>query len=385
MLQTGDLKMHSTRNMSAHLVFALSLIVLGWLAVPARAAEKRAFRMGFTPFVYDQTSEAVADMQKFLAENADIVAVHLESVPWTEALADKPFDPKMMEDWEGRKKAIGPGEKVYLAVSPINMMRAGMAEYRGAAERMPIPPEFQGKAFDDPIIKKAYLNYCKRAAEYFKPDYLSVGIEVNELFHNGRAQWSGYVELHKFVYQALKKEHPKLPVFTSFTLHNMINPGWQDRAEMLVAYKELMKYGDLVAVSFYPFMAGVATPAQVDNALAWLTANFDALHKPYAVAETGDAAEKLTFKMGAQDITIPGSPEVQATYYEKLLALAQARKFQFVITFLYRDYDALWEKIKDSSPSFFIAWRDCGLVDEKGNKRPAYLVWRKFFDMPVGR
>jgi hypothetical protein len=368
---------------SPHLVFALSLIVWGWLAVPAGAAEKRAFRMGFTPFVYDQTPEAVADMQKFLAENADIVAVHIESVPWTEALDGKPFDPKMMEDWVGRKKAIKPGNQVYLAVSPINMMRAGIAEYRGSAERMPIPPKFQGKAFDDPIIKKAYLNYCRRAAEYFKPDYMAIGIEVNELFHNGRAQWPAYVNLHKFVYQALKKDHPKLSIFTSFTLHNMINPGWQDRAEMLAAYKELMNYNDLVAVSFYPFMAGVTTPAQMENALAWLASNFDSLNKPYAIAETGQAAEKLTFQMGTQEITIPGTPESQAVYYELLLALAQGKHFKFVITFLYRDYDALWEKIKDSSPSFFIAWRDCGLVDEKGNKRPAYSVWRKYFDIPV--
>jgi len=374
--------MHFSRKLSLP-VIVCTLIVFTSLAVSARAADKRIFRMGFTPFVYDQTLEAVADMEKFLRENADVVAIHIESVPWTEALTDKPFHPKMMEEWEGKKKTIRPDTKVYLAVSPLNNARAGVAEYRGAAERMPIPPEFQGKAFDDPIIKKAYLNYCHRAAEYFKPDYLSIGIEVNELFHNARAPWPAYLELHQFVYQSLKKDHPKLPVFTSFTLHNMINPGWQDRAEMLAAYKELMKYSDVVAVSFYPFMAGVMTPEQMDSALAWLTSNFDSLHKPYVVAETGEAAEKLTFKMGSQDITIQGSPELQAIYYEKLLALAQARKFQFVITFLYRDYDALWERIKDSSPSFFIAWRDCGLVDEKGNKRPAYQIWRKYFDMPV--
>jgi hypothetical protein len=51
-----------------------------------------------------------------------------------------------------------------------------------------------------------------------------------------------------------------------------------------------------------------------------------------------------------------------------------------VIAFLYQDYDALWEKIKvGMSGDWAAAWRDCGLVDGAGTKRPAYEVWRKYF------
>ena len=57
--------MHFPRKLSQP-IFVWALIVFTWFAVAARAAEKRAFRMGFTPFVYDQTAEAVADMEKFL-------------------------------------------------------------------------------------------------------------------------------------------------------------------------------------------------------------------------------------------------------------------------------------------------------------------------------
>ncbi len=53
--------------------------------------------------------------------------------------------------------------------------------------------------------------------------------------------------------------------------------------------------------------------------------------------------------------------------------------------FIHRDYDALWDKIKATAPEVFMAWRDCGLVDEQGNPRPAYAIWRRYFERPSRR
>lgn len=38
---------------------------------------------------------------------------------------------------------------------------------------------------------------------------------------------------------------------------------------------------------------------------------------------------------------------------------------------------------QDSAPELFIAWRDCGLLDERGRARPAYDVWKAAFDLPL--
>jgi hypothetical protein len=337
--------------------------------------------MGFTPFVSDATLEAVTDMHRFLRENSDIVAQHIESVPWKEALDGKPFHENLTKDWEGRSNAIAPGAKVYLAVSPLNMTRSGLADYRAATEHDPLPPEFQGKAFDDPTILKAYLNYCQRAVEFFHPDFLAIGIEVNELYHHAPAQWEAYTRLHRHVYRELKKTRPQLPIFSTFTIHSMVDPSWKDRGEMLEAYKRLMEYNDVVAISFYPFFKNLSD--KVDESFAWLTSHFDRFGKPYAVAETGESAETVSFESDGKKITLEGSPERQAAYYERLLRLAQAKKFKFVVSFLYKDYDDLWEKIKANSPAWAVAWRDCGFLDEKGNRRPAYAVWKRYLDMPV--
>jgi hypothetical protein len=362
---------------------AVFLITLGLASVHAGGAppaESRHFRMGFTPFPHDITAAAMAEMRKFIGDNGDIVCVHLEHVPWTEALSGEPFHPKMMEEWRGKREAVRAGARVYLAVTPADGGRKALAAYRGEKEGMPLPAGFKGKAFDDEVVMKAYLAYCRRAVEYFNPQYLAIGIETNELFHHSPKQWPAYARLHRHVYEALKKDHPDLPVFASLTLHNLVNPGWADRAKMLDAVKaDLTPQCDLVGISFYPFMAGYS--GREEQAFNWLKKEFGPLGKPFAFAESGQIAQ--TLEIPSLKLKVEGTPQGQAAFYEKLLTFASANDTAFVISFLYRDYDQMWDKIKLFSPEFFMAWRDCGLIDENGEKRPAYAVWRQYFDRPL--
>ena len=39
--------------------------------------------------------------------------------------------------------------------------------------------------------------------------------------------------------------------------------------------------------------------------------------------------------------------------------------------------------IQATAPEFFMAWRDCGLLDERGQARPAYAVWHEYFGRPL--
>jgi len=334
--------------------------------VPVKRPGKRAFRMGFTAFVPDITLPAVLGTRKFVRENGDIIAHHIEGVPWAEALENRPFDPELMKEWEGKKAATPPNGEVYLAISP------GRGGLKVAEKGLPLPKALEGKTYGDPMVKRAFLSYCRRAVAFFKPNYLCIGIEVNEIHSAETDQWRAYFDLHKHLYGELKKEHRGLPVFASFTLHNL----FKERGEMLTEFQRLMPYNDLVAVSYYPFMLG-ESPAV---ALGWMTSKFDRFEKPYAVVETNEAAETLVFP--STGLTIHGTAAKQAAYYETLLSLAQQRGFKFVISFVHQDYDALWEKIKGTAPELYMAWRDCGLLDENGTPRPAYRIWRSYFLMP---
>jgi hypothetical protein len=83
----------------------------------------------------------------------------------------------------GQEVGAPPKGKVYLAISP------GRGELKVADKAGPLPMELKGKSYDDPLVMKAYLAYCRRAVEFFKPDYLAIGIEVNEIHNLGSKPW----------------------------------------------------------------------------------------------------------------------------------------------------------------------------------------------------
>ena len=333
----------------------------------------RCFRMGFTGFPSDITLEAVLEARRFSRQNADILAHHIEGVPWVESLHDKPFSEEMMNNWKGKLQATPQGGKVYLAISP------GRGELKVADKALPLPDELKGKSYNHPLVKKAFLNYTRRAIEFFKPDYLSIGIEVNEIYQKSPKIWKDYVDLYRYIYDVIEKEQPHLPIFASFSLHNLLTASQNDQTKNLAAFDEIMDKCDLVAVSFYPFIAGGTT--DLEKAFRWLSDHFDKYEKPYAIVETGEAADKLKFPTTGQ--IIDGTPQKQANYYKVLLDVAQKKDFEFVISFLHKDYDAMWEKIKTFSPEVFMAWRDCGLLDEDAKPRPAYKIWKEYFDIPL--
>ena len=341
---------------------------LGASAQPA----SRSFRLGFTGFPHDFTLPAILEARAFCRDNGDIIAHHIEGVPWAECLNSQPFSAKLLEDWNGKTKATAKNGKVYLAISP------GRGELKVHEKSLPLPKELAGKRYDDPLVMKTYLAYCRRAVEFFKPDYLCIGIEVNDLFKGGAQQWSAYKTLHEYVYAELKKDHKDLPIFASFTLHNLLNAGTRDRRRMLAAFAEIMPHNDLVAVSFYPFIRGGTT--DYAGCLQSLADAFAQYNKPFAFVETGEAAERFQFPTSKQ--VIDGTPEKQEAYFKALLPFAGTHRTEFIICFVHRDYDLLWDKMKAGAPEAFAAWRDCGLIDEAGNPRPAFKVWKAWFDLP---
>lgn len=117
--------------------------------------------------------------------------------------------------------------------------------------------------------------------------------------------------------------------------------------------------------------------------MRWLANHFNAFKKPYAFVEVGEPAERLKIPSSGQ--ILDGTPQKQSAFYQTLLTFARDHEVRFVISFLHRDYDALWEKIKGSTPEAFMAWRDCELIDENGRPRPAYGVWKRYFEMPLSQ
>jgi hypothetical protein len=312
--------------------------------------------------------------------DADIVAHHFDNgVPWPEALAGAEFDAHVQDDWEYRRSNTPAGHQVYLAITPLSIQRDGLAPYRGERDDMPLPAPWDSYSFDHPDVKTAFLNYALRAIEYFEPDYLAIGIEVNLLMVKRPELWPSYVELHQFVYGELKARHPDLPIFVSL-LGTALLEGYQhepDHAQQMRALADTLPYTDYFGLSLYPYLtvylAGELPSSMWDDL-------FSLSDKPIAITETGYPAEAFSLADGT--IEIEGTPEKQAAYIEDLLQEAEERQIIFVINFVLRDYDALYELVPEADRDLARVWRDTGLYDGAGNPRLALEIWRAALARP---
>ncbi len=335
----------------------------------------RSYHLGFTPFPYDISQAAIDYVYTTIGNDADIIAHHFdEGVPWPQALAGSDYLQNVLDDWEQRKSKTPAGHKVYVAITPINTARNGLALYWGSDDNLPLPPPWNGYAFNHDDVKTAYLNHAIRTIDYFEPDYLTIGIEVNLLVTNNPGVWSAYLELNEFVYAELKRLYPNLPVMVSLFGIALLDGyrGEDDHAAQMQAFAEIIDDTDYYAISLYPYMSVYLTdsiPATMFDDL------FSLSNKPIAIAETGYPAQSFSINVeGGGNIEFNSTPEKQRNYIAGLLEQANQRDFTFIINFVLRDYDALWEAI--GSPQWAIVWRDTGFYDENGVSRPALDIWR---------
>lgn len=339
----------------------------------------RHFHLGFTPFPYEISYDGLAFAYEALAKDADITAHHFDSgVPWQEALSDEPYHPNLIQEWEGRLLATPANHQIYVAITPIALLRNNLAPYRGESESMPLPSPWDSYSFNHPDVKQAYLNYAIDVVEFFQPDYFAMGIEVNLLYNENPSEWEAFMELHRETYTALKARYPELPIFAS-VLGVAFLDGYRDEDDPMKQREllaDILEYSDYYAISIYPYLTSLLTTPIPDTMWDDLLSLSD---KPIAITETGYPAQPFTILDGA--LTFEGTEEKQEAYIRRLFQEANAREFEFVINFIIRDYDTLYEQIDGGDLEKL--WRDTGLYDEDGQPRLALETWRGWLAKPL--
>ncbi len=356
------------------------LIILLPISVSAQE-ETRNYHLGFTPFPHDISFEAVNFAYDHIATDADIIAHHFDDgIPWIPALNKGPYPDELIEEWQTRLDNTPETHKIYVAITPINLERNALAPFRGTEPSMTLPPAFADKAFNDIDVKRAYLNHAGRAIDFFQPDYLAIGIEVNLLLQNNPDSWDAYVELHQETHTALKQQYPDLPIFVSvFGMSYIEGVTEADTPLQLEALNnDILPYTDIFGISLYPFMSAYLTDSLPDSIFDTI---FSLSDKPIAITETGYPAQ--SFSIFDETIIFNTSAERQNIFVTQLLAQAEARNIEFIINFILRDYDALWEKIGGGDINAI--WRDTGFYDEDGNPRPALHTWLSALSQPYHR
>ncbi len=339
--------------------------------------DQRSFYMGFTPFPYDITTSSLDTTYNNILANGDIVLIQLDNgVPWAQALNGKEFPPDLQHLIARVRQLPRDSVKLYLAVTPADISSDSLAPYwsdEGIENNLPWP--WNTYSFDSAQVIKAYINYCKRLIDTLHPDYFAYAIRINAVFKNNTPAFNSFMKLADTVYSRLKADYPDLPVFMTFQ-DQAIN---KTKAELLTVTRFLLKYSDWVAVSTFPFWQYQypnrdANPQYFPN--TWLEELHNlAPYKPFAVAETGYIAEDLS--LPSYGVDIKATDQWQADYLQKVLIEAHKLDARFVIWYIFRDYDFLYERM-DNPPEYMKIWKDTGLENGLGFKRPSYYVWKQW-------
>ncbi|MFA6467819.1 MAG: T9SS type A sorting domain-containing protein [Bacteroidota bacterium] len=353
------------------LCIVFSILTAGGKHTPGQTAPL----LGFTPFPYSLSQ--IDSSQQFvyskIASDANIIAHHFDDgIPWNEAYSNSEFPSSIVYDWNVRKSKTPAGHKIYVAVTPINLARTGLALYKNTSGGdQPLSSPWDTVSFSHPIVKTAFLNYCKAVITQLQPDYLAIGIEVNLLKINSPQKWDSYAELHSFVYTELKVLFPTLPIFVSFTGFDLAGYTSADRVEQMKVLSDMMPVSDYLGLSLHPqlssFMTNDIPPMEVLDSI--LSMNL----KPVAVCETSYPAQYSTLYGGS--ITLNGTQAKQSQYFMNLFVSCEKRKTEFIINFVVRDYDQLWQDI-GSPDDLTVLWRDTGFYDEWGIPRDVLQVWK---------
>ena len=344
--------------------------------------DKRDFLMGFTPFPSEVSQTGIDTAYQIIDDHADIIAHHFDDgIPWPEMLAGASFEAlpdAVKQDWLARKAKTNASKKVYLAITPIAISRDQLAPYKGETADTPlsvIGEPWVSANFDHPDVIKAYKNYAKTAVEFFKPDYLAIGIEVNILSINTPEKWQNFLRLNQQTYLYLHQLYPTLPIFTSF-FANDYYPGIteSDPEEQIARFREIEPYTDYFALSVYPYISDLLTnevPTDYFKVLDKIS------KKPLAIAESGYLAESVSLDFGNGNIiNFEGSEQKQQDWIKFLLEQSEQRDFKFVINFINKDYDLLCQQIE--CEDVLRLWEDTGLIDENDMPRPALSTWDKY-------
>ncbi|RNC92745.1 MAG: hypothetical protein ED555_06650 [Allomuricauda sp.] len=325
--------------------------------------------MGFTTWSFGPRLQDVNATYSFIQNNADVYVEHLDnSIPWNAWINDLPLPIEFTNEIQGKASRKPPNTTFALSVGLLNLNRDNLATDLDGS----LPTYTR---LNDSDITMAYTKHVAYLVDQFAPDYLTIAIEVNELWLQNNSLWQGYTLLIDQVIADTKIAYPELKISVSISLHNL----YQATLPNAEAYNQVIldhiNQMDFVAISYYPFLKNQSAVTDFQETLDFLHNN---TNKPIAFVESGHIAEDLV--VPNLNVSIAGDPGQQNSFLEILLGNAQVQNYEFVIWWAHRDYDALWETFPTELRDLGQLWRDTGLLDENGAERLSYTTWQSYFN-----
>lgn len=330
-------------------------------------------QLGFSPWPTDYSFAGIDRTYDFIAENGDIIVHHLDNgVPWEEALVMAPLPVHLSREWQARRDKTSEGMPIFLALTPLNFGRNGLAAaWTDAGEGQALSAYWKDKPLNDPEVITAFINYVLLGVEFFDPAYLAIGIESNILISQQPLMWAEYLELNAAIYSAVKEIHPDLSVFSTIQYEHL--RGIESDAKATVAQQQpgvaaLMEHSDLMALSTYRY--GFVHPNPPSSDYLDMALSFG---KPVAIAESGASSAGVMIGL----IPLPSSEQTQTDFTSMLLQAAHDHDMPFLINWVSIDFDGMLTAMPSDVRQIAKAWVYTGLETYDGDPKPVLEDWRR--------
>jgi len=164
-----------------------------------------------------------------------------------------------------------------------------------------------------------------------------------------------------------------ISLFTMVCLNNLFSqplPSEDESIPFVVTFSKgaSLKYGDddFTQTFFFVIPENTAKPFFIRIFDPETSGKHDEIYGP--------TNSKTRFSVYGGTITINGSQEKQKLFFSKLFDKAQKYNCRFIINFVIRDYDQLWQEI-GSPDDVYKLWKDTGIYDGDGNARIIKNLW----------
>lgn len=351
----------------------------------SNGSTSRSFYMGFTPWPYAATAQAITDTYSFINTEGDMVAHHFQQgIPFTasDTLDFNTFDPAVQNEINDRISKTAPGKVIYLAIDSLNGARDDLADLWESDSNMLRPAPWDTRSFDDPEVITAYVEFSIAVIEKFRteygtlPEYFNYATEISELMINEPAKFDEFVPFAQTVYSSIKAVYPSIKMMVSIALKT---PGSTEMLAAKAGFARIKNYVDVVGISTYGY-AFYSHPdkGNPDNLPSdWLTQiKTIAPDKPYGVTETGWIAQNLSIP--AYSLNVSGSEAFQEEYLKKLFRECNNEiNAEMIIWFTSHDYDTLWTDTLGRDDLSKI-WKDTGMISETFAERSSLETWKSW-------
>ena len=369
--------------------------------------------------VTDDSARILFDFNGF-EDRLDAVSLHMDSfygLPWDAFIQDTDPPSVWVDEMELiRQKIQALGVVVYLSLTPIGGTRNTLSSkaYERSGELFVDTQWITGcynfdTAPDAPAIRQAYLRYVRWMVDFFTPDFLTNGIEINLYGDFCPDEYASLGELLNEAYDQEKALDPERPIFPTFTAASMWGFGGEgecfpgDRSCLLAnlaKQKDIRR--DRFGISSYPIF------------LQW---EWEGLPDDFYTAFAEETGEQVVFGeigWGCRDVVVPypepGDPcmtvlqssiEDQIAFLEQLFDVADQMDSDLLVWWSLRDF--LFDQILSSCPcdapgvwcviydefgkidllAAWLMWGSMGVIDYEGDLKPSFGVWWDWLSRPI--